>query len=90
MAEETVSPDIELVKDSLEFYDKNQEIYKKKLDNITYIRFKEASTEIEHNMLYLYNDNKENLNNYYIILTRAKINNCFFILLSPLFEYHLT
>ena len=53
MAEETVSPDIELVKDSLEFYDKNQEIYKKKLDNITYIRFKEASTEIEHNMLYL-------------------------------------
>ena len=37
------------------------EIYKKKLDNITYIRFKEASTEIEHNMLYLYNDNKEEI-----------------------------
>ena len=61
MAEETVSPDIELVKDSLDFYDRNQEIYKKNLDDINYIRFKQASTEIEHNILYLYNENKEEI-----------------------------
>jgi len=61
MTEESVSPDIELVRDSLEYYDANQEIYKRKLDNITYVRFKEASTESEHNMLYLYNDNKEEI-----------------------------
>ena len=59
MTEDSVSPDIELVRDSLEFYDGNQEKYKKKLDDITYIRFKETSMESEHNVLYLYNNNKD-------------------------------
>ena len=53
MAEENVTPDIDLVRDSLEFYDKNTEKYKKLIDKITYVKFEESINDHEHNYIYL-------------------------------------
>jgi len=61
MSQENSTPDIELVKDSLEYYDKNTEKYKKKLDEITYVKFKQTNNDHEHNYIYLYNEDKKEL-----------------------------
>ena len=77
MAEENVTPDIDLVRDSLEFYDKNTEKYKKLIDKITYVKFEESINDHEHNYIYLYDeDKKELLNSRYehIGLYEPKIN----------------
>ena len=77
MAEENTTPDIDLVCDSLEFYDKNTEKYKKIIDKITFVKFEESINDHEHNYIYLYDEDKNELFNSryeYIGLFEPKIN----------------
>ena len=77
MAEENTTPDIDLVRDSLEFYDKNTEKYKKIIDNVTFVKFEESINDHEHNYIYLYDEDKNELFNSryeYIGLFEPKIN----------------
>jgi hypothetical protein len=63
MAEENTTPDVDLVRDSLEYYDKNTEKYKNILNKITYVKFKESINDHEHNYIYLYDEDKKELFN---------------------------
>lgn len=61
MTEENTNPDIDLIKDSLEYYDKNTEKYKNILDKVYYVKFKESINDHEHNYIYLYDEDKKEL-----------------------------
>ena len=61
MSEENITPDVDLIRDALEFYDKNTEKYKNIIDKIIYVKFKESINEHEHNYIYVYDENKKEL-----------------------------
>jgi len=63
MTEENTTPDVDLIRDSLEYYDKNLEKYKNVLDKITYVKFKESINDYEHNYIYLYDEDKKEMFN---------------------------
>jgi hypothetical protein len=49
---------IDLIQNSLEYYDVNREKYQKFVDKIKYIKFKTSSSESNHNTLKFYDENK--------------------------------
>jgi hypothetical protein len=52
---------ISLVTTALEYYDTNSEIYNNLFRNAKYFKFIAAETDMEHNVIIYYNDNKEEL-----------------------------
>lgn len=61
MSEENISSDVELVRNSLEYYDKNTELYKKYIDKINYVKFKQSNNDYEHNYIHMYDVDKKEL-----------------------------
>jgi hypothetical protein len=55
------SPDITLVRDSLEYYDKNNQIYKHKFSHVNFIRIQQNDNDYEHNIIHFYDVNKKHL-----------------------------
>ncbi len=55
------SPDITLVRDSLEYYDRNNQIYKHKFDKINFIRIEKNENDYEHNIIHFYDSDKKHL-----------------------------
>lgn len=52
---------IQLVTTALEYYDNNSEKYNKLFHKISYIKFKEAENELEHNSIIFFDSNKKEL-----------------------------
>jgi hypothetical protein len=50
-----------LVKTALEYYDKNSETYQNTFKNVSYIKFVEAQTDIDHNILLFFDKNKKEI-----------------------------
>jgi hypothetical protein len=53
------TPDITLVRDSLEYYDKNLQIYKTKLEQVSYVKIEQSKTDHEHNIIHCYDSDKK-------------------------------
>src|ERR1700744_639366 len=56
-----MSKQITLVSDSLEYYDLNSEKYNNLFKNVKYVKFSDASNDMEHNMIFLYDDHKNEI-----------------------------
>lgn len=52
---------ISLVTTALEYYDLNDEKYKNILKNAHYVKFVQAETDIEHNVIIFFDDNKKEI-----------------------------
>ena len=52
---------INIVTDALEYYDKNNEIYKKVLKRVKYYKVINTSVDVEHNKIILYDENKQQI-----------------------------
>ena len=52
---------ITLVTNALEYYDINNETYENVLKNVTYIKIRESSNDIDRNVLILYDGNKKKI-----------------------------
>lgn len=50
---------ITLVSDALEYYDANFEKYNDKLQQIRYVKFSDATADMDRNLIYLYDENKK-------------------------------
>jgi hypothetical protein len=53
------APDITLVRDSLEYFDKNFQIYKSKFNDVAYIKIIQNINDHEHNTMEFYDSNKK-------------------------------
>jgi len=49
----------DIIKSALEYYDKNSETYKHKFDDAVYVEFIKFTNDTEHNIIKLYDKNKE-------------------------------
>lgn len=54
-----MTDNIKLVTDALEYYDANTEKYKDQFKNVRYIKFIKAKTDMDYNMIVMYDENKE-------------------------------
>jgi hypothetical protein len=61
----TVSPSIQVMQNSLEYYDKNFDIYNSKFSNVKYIKFITNDSNILHEQIELYDKDKNLLFTYY-------------------------
>ena len=52
---------ITLVKDSLSYYDQNNDKYRSSLKNLRYTKFLRSDSDMEHNIIIMYNDKKEEI-----------------------------
>lgn len=52
---------ITLVKDALEYYDENNEKYRPVFKHVRHVKFVQSKNDLEHNVVIMYNDNKEEL-----------------------------
>ena len=57
--EYNVSPDITLVRDSLEYYDKYYELYKTKFDKVTYLKIEKSNNDHIQDELHFFDDDKK-------------------------------
>ena len=60
-----VSPSIQVMQDSLEYYDKNFDIYNNKFANVKYIKLIKNNSNILHEQIELYDKDKNLLFTYY-------------------------
>ena len=54
-----MSDNIDIVTNSLKYYDKNMEIYKDKLKYAKYFKIEESSSDTQHEILLFYDENKK-------------------------------
>jgi hypothetical protein len=57
--EYNVSPDITLVRDSLEYYDKYYELYKKKFDRVTYLKIVKNNNDHVQDEIHFFDEDKK-------------------------------
>jgi hypothetical protein len=57
--EYNISPDIALVRDSLEYYDKHYELYKNKFNKVNYLKIVKSNNDHQQDELHFYDKNKE-------------------------------
>ena len=52
---------ITLVKDALSYYDQNNDKYRSSLKKLRYTKFLRSDSDMEHNIIIMYNDKKEEI-----------------------------
>ncbi len=57
--EYNLSPDITLVRDSLEYYDKYYELYKKKFDRVTYLKIVKNNNDHVQDEIHFFDEDKK-------------------------------
>ena len=49
---------ITLVRDALEYYDRNNDKYRNSFKNVRYTKFLRSDSDMDHNIIIMYNDKK--------------------------------